>query len=212
MGSPARKSDALAHSRWMRHASGESPEEIADSDGVSVDTVMQSLKKGSDIENTRVTLRIMEMRGRRAIETEELRQQMQQEFAEKYKKALSHLLEGKAVVIERLADGTVNIKEYVDPKVLVAGMDQFRKSVSMDEKPAVPTTVVNVNQQNNTQTNTLVDKKYDFETMLETIRAKQKAADPGKFIEGEIAEVTDNEAVNIPPVPPTKLDDEALNF
>lgn len=59
-----------------------------------------------------------------------------------------------------------------DPRSLALGIQQFRKTVSMEEKPAqVPTTIVNVQQNNASHS----DRPGSFEEMLDQIRAEQKA-------------------------------------
>jgi len=143
--------DSLGARRYERFKGGKSLEEIAEEDGVKVDTVRMDVLA----------------------------------FEKKFE-----LLTQNAIVRERLDGELENKGKYVtvtavDYQMMLAGIKEFQKLVSLEQKPQVPTTVVNVNQTNNTQ----VNQGEDFEERMRRIKQQQKesiaAAEAAKVVDLE---------------------------
>ena len=101
---------------------------------------------------------------------EEIRQQLRRQLGPKAIEAMGSLLSGDRVDVWRdRKTGVIHTATVYDPEVRLQGVEQFRKAVSLEEKPAVPQTVVNVQQNNETS---ISSAGYDFESRLRSIRAK----------------------------------------
>ncbi len=116
--------------RLVRYEGGETLDEIAEKDGVSVESVTASIK---DIEKRIDFSKLRELRRLKfdgAISNEKIRNQYRKDLAAANKKAIKSLLTSD------------------DPKDKVEGVKLYLKVVSLEEKPMAPTTTVNVQQTN----------------------------------------------------------------
>jgi hypothetical protein len=100
--------------------------------------------------------------------------------------ALDKLLDGKKIMVSRDKEtGAFHMKEIDDPDVMATGLELYRKTVSLEEKPAQAPTIVNVQQnQNNSQQ---PPGGWSFESILAKIREEQKRV--GSVFEAEVKEV-----------------------
>lgn len=178
--------------RYTRYLTGVSAEEIATEDGVSLAAVEKSLAKGAELENQRVALQVLQMRDQGALKNEELRRAIRDNYSRKAEEAINILLDGKNIAVETdNTTGAVTFREYTDPKILIAGLNQFKSFASMIEKPA-PGTIINNNVQQNTQNN-IGDNAFDFETSISKIREKQRASVNEDFTEAEVITPPDHQ-------------------
>lgn len=117
--------------RLRRYESGESVEEIAETDGVTPQTVELSIKAtAQQIEFMKVReLRILKIEAQKA--NEEIRIKLREELTDKAQKTVEQLMKNK------------------DPKAKAEGVKLFMKLASLEEKPMAPQTTVNVQQQQN---------------------------------------------------------------
>ena len=116
--------------RLVRYEAGETLIEIAEKDGISIESVAASIKdieKRIDFSKLR-ELRVLKFDG--AISNEKIRNQYRKDLAAATKKAVKSLLNSE------------------DPKSKAEGIKLYLKVVSLEEKPAAPTTTVNVQQTN----------------------------------------------------------------
>ena len=131
--------------------------------------------------------RNLELRERVEHENNRLRRRAQRELENDFLSALKRLLQGQKEVPFSVSGGEIVSRFIEDPKALMLGIEQYRKTVSLEEKPMqAPTTVVNV-QQNNRPV------APDFEERMRRIRRLQKesieAAAAEKVVDVEAGEV-----------------------
>jgi hypothetical protein len=116
--------------RLVRYEAGETLIEIAEKDGISIESVASSIKdieKRIDFSKLR-ELRVLKFNG--AISNEKIRNQYRKDLAAANKKAIKALLSS------------------TDDKSKAEGVRLYLKVVSLEEKPTAPTTTVNVQQTN----------------------------------------------------------------
>jgi len=147
--------------RYEMFRAGKTIQEIADEENVSVETVRGSIRE----EKVR---RNLELRERVEHENNLLRRRVQRKLENDYLSALKRLLQGQKEVPFSVSGGDIVSRFIEDPKALMLGIEQYRKTVSLEEKPMqAPTTVVNV-QQNNRPV------APDFEERIRMIRKQQE--------------------------------------
>ncbi len=166
--------------RYEMFMGGKTVQEIAEEENVSVDTVRGSIRE----EKVR---RNLELRERVEHENNRLRRRAQRQLENDFLSALKKLLQGQKEVPFSVSGGAVVSKFIEDPKALMLGIEQYRKTVSLEEKPMqAPTTVVNVQQNNGT-------RAPDFEERMRRIRKQQEesiaAAEAEKVVCVESEEV-----------------------
>lgn len=152
---------------------GLSVAEIAARDGITEKHAATSIAQGQKIAEMRFARELMHLRSESALDIEKQRKSIRKKLSGKVEAALATLLEGKRAIVEvDKITGKVTLHEITDPEILALGIEQFRKTTSMEEKPAAPTTVINNVQQNNT--NTQNNTKYNFEDRVSQIRKQQR--------------------------------------
>jgi hypothetical protein len=120
------------------------------------------------------------------LSNEKLRAAIRSRVHNKVLKAIDTLVTGerKYVSFDQTKGKFVTVKA-VDFNMMLQGIKEFQKLVSLEQKPAVPTTVVNVNQ---TNVNNPAHGE-DFEERMRRIKKKQKesieAAEAEKVIDVE---------------------------
>lgn len=163
--------DSVGARRFERFKQGKSLEEIAQEDNVKVDTVKLDVLHFEKKFELLTQNAIMRERLEGELENEKLRKLIRSKVASKVLKAIETMVEGKRkfVSFDQTKGKYVTITS-TDFQMMLAGLKEFQKLVSLEQKPQVPTTVVNVNQTNNTNT----AQNEDFEERMRRIRQQQK--------------------------------------
>ena len=94
--------------------------------------------------------RNLALRERVDYENNRLRRRVQRELEDAFLSALKRLLQGQKEVPFSVAGGDVVSRFIEDPKALMLGIEQYRKTVSLEEKPGPShtTQILNVQQNN----------------------------------------------------------------
>lgn len=183
---------------YDKFVSGIDIEDIAESMNMTTMNAMNYIKAEEREISTTNQIRLRHLKEQTALANEEHRQKVQSRLTGKYDEAIEALLSGKKMVVETAKDGTVTIHEFVDTDVVAAGVREFRKTVSMEERPAPPQTIIqNINQGN--AVNVTAGPKFDFESELKKIRKAQKEGNPEKYLEAEVVTV---DGIELPPEDP----------
>jgi len=166
--------------RYEMFRAGKTIQEIADEEDISVETVRGSIREEKVRSNLEVRERVEHANNR-------LRRRVQRKLENDYLSALKKLLQGQKEVPFSVSGGEIVSRFIEDPKALMLGIEQYRKTVSLEEKPMqAPTTVVNVQQNNGT-------RAPDFEERMRRIRKQQEesiaAAEAEKVVDVEAEEV-----------------------
>ncbi len=171
--------------RYMRLMNGESTEEIASIDGVSVSTVQKSVARGAAFSGQTTIMEIQHMRDQGAKQNEAFRQRVRAALESSVEEAIADLVKAQNEVPEiNKKTGEVTIKKYKDLKIMIEGVKLYRSTVSLEEKPQATTVIQNNIQQNNTQNNMPgPEGMFDFETQLQAIRRQQKEAHSTRVID-----------------------------
>jgi hypothetical protein len=143
---------------------GKSFQEIAEEENVSVATIRDSIRQ----EKVR---RNLELRERVEHENNRLRRRVQRKLENTYLSALEKLLQGQREVPFSVSGGGVVSRFVEDPKALMLGIEQYRKTVSLEEKPAPSHTTQILNVQQNSGNG---GQGEDFEERLRRIRKQQE--------------------------------------
>jgi len=144
--------------RLVRYENGETIEDIAEQDGVSVEYVAASIK---DIEKRIDFSMLRELRRLKfdgAISNEKIRNQYRKDLAAANKKAIKSLLSSD------------------DPKSKAEGIKLYLKVVSLEEKPTASTTTVNVQQTNANISESVSGPPQKMEERIAHIRKMQLEA------------------------------------
>ncbi len=151
--------------RYEMFVAGKSFQEIADEENVSVETVRGSVRE----EKVR---RNLALRERVEHENNRLRRRVQRELEDAFLSALKRLLQGQKEVPFSVAGGDVVSRFIEDPKALMLGIEQYRKTVSLEEKPAPShsTQILNVQQ------NSIRQPPERMEEIIARIRKRQLEA------------------------------------
>lgn len=186
--------------RYARYMSGKTAEEIANEDNVTLTTVEKSLAKGAELENQRVVAQVMQLRDQGALRNEQFRQSVRQNYEAQAFELIDFLMKGENVEVSVNPEtGEKIFKYFRDPKIADMALGHYQRIASMVEKP-MPSTVINNVQQNNTAN--IGEGSFDFETSIQRIKERQKAAAPADdVIDTESKLITDGSD-----------DDESLNF
>jgi len=174
------KSAGLDNDRYIRFQTGHSMEEIAKDDGVSFSEVQLSIESAAREDHVRRQRALIDLRMEAQIENEKIRKRTRIKFASEAETALGKLLIGERTVVQKNKEtGELSLFSYTDVDTIALGLEHFRKSISLEEKPApAPGMVVNV-QSNTTQNNILGGpmnggKPMSFEERIQMIRQKQR--------------------------------------
>jgi hypothetical protein len=122
-------------------------ERLAAVEGVEVQTIQASVARASRREHMIRHYQLMEMRQRGALANEMFRTQIRETYADKAAQVIGKLLDGQRdeVTVDK-ATGQVTIEHIVDdPETMAAGVDLYRKTTSLEEKPAAATVQVQKN-------------------------------------------------------------------
>ena len=132
--------------RYEMFVAGKSFQEIAEEENVSVETVRGSVRE----EKVR---RNLALRERVEHENNRLRRRVQRELEDAFLSALKRLLQGQKEVPFSVSGGDIVSRFIEDPKALMLGIEQYRKTVSWEEKPAPShsTQILNVQQNNSSR-------------------------------------------------------------
>lgn len=187
--------DSMGARRYERFKGGKTLEEIAKEDNVKVDTVRIDVLAFEKKFELLTQNAIMRERLDGELENEKLRKMIRSKVAKKVLKSIETMVEGKRkfVSFDQAAGKYITITA-VDYQMMLAGLKEFQKLVSLEQKPQVPTTNVFVNQTNNTQ----INQGEDFEERMRRIKQQQKesiaAAEAAKVVDLEpIVEETEEE-------------------
>jgi hypothetical protein len=163
--------DSVGARRYERFKQGQSLEEIAEEYNVKVDTVRLDVLHFEKKFELLTQNAIMRERLEGELENEKLRKLIRSKVHKKVLKAIETMVDGKRKYVSfDQAQGKYVTITAVDYQMMLAGLKEFQKLVSLEQKPQVPTTVVNVNQTNNTN----VAQNEDFEERMRRIRQQQK--------------------------------------
>jgi len=172
---------------YMRHTAGESIEDIAASDNMPVAKVQKLIQEGATFEGQRVATKLQHLREQGALQNEELRLRLRDECSPLVGAAIVMLLKGKKKVVVTDEEGHAKIEEIDDIGMIVKGIELYRKTVSLEEKPAATSIVMQNNIQQNTATahiNAGNGDVLDFESAIARIRKKQmESLPPGRIID-----------------------------
>lgn len=178
--------DSLGARRYERFKGGKTLEEIAKEDNVKVDTVRMDVLAFEKKFELLTQNAIMRERLDGELENEKLRKLIRSKVHKKVLKSIDLMVEGKRKFVSfDQAKGKYVTVTAVDYQMMLAGIKEFQKLVSLEQKPQVAATVVNVNQTNNTQ----VNQGEDFEERMRRIKQQQKesiaAAEAAKVVDLE---------------------------
>jgi len=163
--------DSVGARRYERFKQGQSLEEIAEEYNVKVETVRMDILHYEKKFELLTQNAIMRERLEGELENEKLRKLIRTKVHKKVLKAIEIMVDGKRkyVSFDQSKGAYVTITA-VDYQMMLAGLKEFQKITSLEQKPQVPTTVVNVNQSNTTN----VAQNEDFEERMRRIRQQQK--------------------------------------
>ena len=178
--------DTVGARRYERYRTGKTIEEIAEEDGVKVLTVRQDVLAYENKFEFLTQNAIMRDRLEGELENEKLRKLIRSKVASKVLKAVDTLVEGKRKYVSfDQQKGEYVTVTATDFQMMLAGLKEFQKLVSLEQKPQVPTTVVNVNQTNNNN----APESEDFEERMRRIKQQQKESIAAAEAEKNIVDV-----------------------
>lgn len=176
--------DSLASKRYERYRSGKTVEQIAKADGVKPETVRLDILAYEKKYELLTQNAIQRERLEGELSNEKLRTAIRARVHKKVLKSIDVMVEGKRKFVSfDQASGKYVTITAVDYQMMLAGIKEFQKLVSLEQKPSVPHTVVNVNQ-----TNVTTGRTEDFEERIRRIKQEQKesiAAAEAKVIDVE---------------------------
>jgi len=200
----SKKTGSLDLDRYQRHQIGKTFEEISAEDQTDIAVIEKSIESAAKQESGRMQREFIGLRIQAQIDNERTRKKARTRLEGKFLSAMDHLLTGERTAIEvNKESGEVTLKTYTDPDVLAVGVEQYRKAVTLEEKPQ-PAPGMVLNLQNNTiNQGTPSSGGRTFEERLLLIRQKQKqlgggvvesekSAEP-EYIEAEIITDTNQE-------------------
>jgi hypothetical protein len=181
--------DSLASKRYERYRSGKTIDQIAKADGVKPETVRLDILAYEKKYELLTQNAIQRERLEGELSNEKLRTAIRARVHKKVLKSIDMMVEGKRKFVSfDQTKGKYVTVTAVDYQMMLAGIKEFQKLVSLEQKPAVPTTVVNVNQTNNNNQG----RTEDFEERIRRITKEQKesiaAAEAEKVIDVEPVE------------------------
>lgn len=163
--------NTMAGKRYQRYRNGETIEQIAAADEVKEGTVRQDIIAYEKKFETLVQNAVMRDRLDGELANEKIRKLIRDKLHTKVLKALDHMVTGnKKFVFFDQAKGKIITATAKDWNMMLQAVKEFQKLVSLEQKPAVVGTVVNVNQTNNS----IVGQGEDFEERIRRLRKEQE--------------------------------------
>ncbi len=189
--------DSVAAKRYQRFKQGETIEEIAEADDVKVETIRLAILAFDKKFALLTQNAIVRERLDGELSNEKLRAAIRSRVHNKVLKAIDTLVTGerKYVSFDQTKGKFVTVKA-TDFNMMLAGIREFQKLVSLEQKPAAPHTVVNVNQSNVNNPS----HGEDFEERMRRIKQKQKES----IAAAEAAE----KVIDVEPVEEKEKEDE----
>lgn len=140
--------DSIDSAWYHRVKAGETEVQIAQKEGISIDEVQRSIKNGEQLEFARFLREFLGFRLEVVIHNERFRKRIRKRFEDKVIDALGRLLSGERTLIEKdRKTGEVRFHKFIDLELIARGIEQYRKTTSLEEKPApVALSIVNVQQ------------------------------------------------------------------
>jgi hypothetical protein len=159
--------------RYRRHLEGESIEEIAKKDEISVTWAKNAVRKGKTLLETQLQRRTSLLRLQNELAKAQIQRRVHDEVGDDIIGGIKTLCKGnkEVAVYDEKTRRFVKTTIKNDTKTIVAGIEQARKVGSIDERPSPAQTLINVQQQVNTSTDI---SGTDFEGRLSKIREAQK--------------------------------------
>lgn len=183
--------DSMGARRYERFKKGQSLEEIAEEDSVKVETVRMDVLAYEKKFELLTQNAIMRERLDGELENEKLRKLIRSKVHKKVLKAIDKMVEGKRKFVSfDQQKGKYVTVEATDFQMMLAGIKEFQKLVSLEQKPAAPATIVNVNQTNNNN----APESEDFEERMRRIKQQQKESMAAAEAEKKIVDVEPIEA------------------
>jgi hypothetical protein len=185
--------------RFERFIAGETALEIAEADGITPKNAEKSIRQGMLSEQARGQAELVQLQTQSAIDAEHLRKKVRETLKDKVPVAIETLLSGARTVVSKKNDGTLQSETFVDPDVVAVGLQEFRRTVAMDQKPGPAVAITNITQ-TNVQNNGDAGL-FDFESALEEIRRKQgKVIDvaPEPLVPNDTRPLSEHRGVPIP--------------
>lgn len=178
--------DSLPAKRYERFKKGETIEQIAEKDGVKVETIRLAILAFDKKYELLTQNAIVRERLEGELSNEKLRAAIRTRVHAKVLKAIDTLVTGerKYVSFDQTKGKFVTVKA-TDFNMMLAGIKEFQKLVSLEQKPQVPTTVVNVNQTNNNNP----AQGEDFEERMRRIKKQQKESIEAAEAEKKVIDV-----------------------
>lgn len=183
--------NTTAGKRYQRYRNGETIEQIAAADKVKEKTVRLDIQAYEKKFETLVQAAVMRERLDGELANEKLRKAIRSKLHSKVLKALDHMVTGKKkFVFFDQSKGKIITATAHDWNMMLAAVKEFQKLVSLEQKPAVPSTVVNVNQTNNN----MAGQGEDFEERIRRLRKLQdESIEAAKVVDVESEVVEEKE-------------------
>lgn len=171
----------LDNDRFVRFQCGHSMEDIALDDGVTLAVVQASIETAARDDQIRKQRELVDLRMTAQIENEKIRKRTRNKFALEAEIALGLLLKGERTVVQKNKEtGELSEFTYTDVDTVAVGLEHYRKSISLEEKPATGTVVnVQANTQNIIGGGMNGGRQMTFEERIQQIRQKQREAQAG---------------------------------
>lgn len=176
--------------RYDRFRAGEPIPDICIVDGISPEEALKSIRRGRLPVEAEQLLELRDLNHTQALAIARLRANARIRSETLVLDGLERLLTGKRTETTVLKDGQVVTREVVDPEVISMGLEHAIKIMSIAERPAQNSTIVNVqhNQQNNYGDTPSGPTAQTYEERLKRIRSRQlgeKKAEP-EVLEAEV--------------------------
>lgn len=174
---------------YHRYIAGETIEELSIAEGMEVKLVQRLIDDYRVTRRTQVAEQQREAREQINANNERMRKEIQEEHGPKFKVAIGKLLEGTTQVVVKDSDGNQKVVDVVDHSAIAVGIDKYRKTASLEEKPA-QVQITNL-QQNNTVNNPTAPSapRFDFETSIANLKKAKEANKVEEYLSGETIDV-----------------------
>lgn len=177
--------------RYDRFRAGEPIPDICIVDGISPEEALKSIRRGRLPVEAEQLLELRDLNHTQALAIARLRANARIRSETLVLDGLEKLLKGERTVASVLKEtGEIITKEITDPEVISMGLEHAIKIMSIAERPAQNSTIVNVqqNQQNNYGDTPSGPTAQTYEERLKRIRSRQlgeKKAEP-EVLEAEV--------------------------
>ena len=198
--------------RYTKFKDGATILDIADEYKITVGVAKHSIEVGRNLCEADDLIRFRDLRYRGAIENEKIRQNIRDRVSVELVDAIMLLLSGKRTIPQvHKVTGEVTFKEFIDPDIIVQGIEAARKAISLEEKPAASQTTVNIQQNNAGPSEGHAAIETTYEERLTRIRHAQSVSG-NRVIETKATEVDDDPAVAVTAELVVEHPDEDLGF